>query len=630
MDKNYDFSGWATKTGVKCADGRTILPNAFKDCDGVIVPLVWNHGHESVENVLGHALLKNYPEGVYAYGYFNDTDMGLAAKEQVKHRDITNLSIFANKLVQKDGCVSHGVIRELSLVLAGANPKAVIDCVLAHSADSEEAAIIYTPEEILYHSEEEGDDMAEEEKKEEVISNADDEKEEVISHADDEKKEEKSEKTVQDVFDTLTEEQKTVVYALVGMALDEKGENNDEKGENKEMKHNVFEKEEKDAYIASARKEFQDAVIRDAKSFGSMRESFLAHKEEFSNYLAHSVPTDGMDTNGEIHRVDGEDVPYGIDSIDFLFPEAKALNNEPEFIKRDTGWVGKVMAGVHHTPFSRIKSVFADITEDDARAKGYITGNLKKNEVFGLLKRATDPTTVYKKQKLDRDDIIDITDFNVVAFMKREMRMMLDEELACAFLFGDGRDDSSDDKINPTHIRPIAFEAPLFNISIETSINPADLGVDDVASETAAKEFIRACIRARKKYRGSGNPTLFVGENMLTEMLLLEDGFGHMKYANASALASVLRVKELVPVPVLDEREVKKNGRQCLAVIVNLNDYNVGADKGGEVNMFDDFDIDYNQQKYLIETRCSGALVKPFSAMTVWGAVKNTEEPEEP
>lgn len=614
MDKNYDFSGWATKTGVRCADGRTILPNAFRDCDGVVVPLVWNHGHESAENVLGHALLKNYPEGVYAYGYFNDTDMGQAAKEQVKHRDITNLSIFANKLVQKDGCVSHGVIRELSLVLAGANPQAVIDCVLAHSADSEESAIIYTPEEILYHSEEEGESMVEE-------------KEEVISHAEDEKKEEKSEKTVQDVFDTLTEEQKTVVYALVGMALDEKGENKDE-GETKEMKHNVFEKEEKDAYIASARKEFEQAVIKDAKSFGSMKDAYLAHKEQFSDYLAHSIDTTGMETSGEIHRADPGDpaVPYGIDSIDFLFPDAKALNNEPEFIKRKDDWVAKVMSGVHHTPFSRIKSVFADITEDDARAKGYITGNLKKNEVFTLLKRSTDPTTVYKKQKLDRDDIVDITDFNVVAFMKREMRMMLDEELAGAFLFGDGRNGASDDKIDPAHIRPIAFEAPLFNINVETSIDPADLGVDDVASETAAKEFIRACIRARKQYRGSGNPTLFVGENLLTEMLLLEDGFGHMKYANVGALASVLRVKEIVSVPLLDERQIlNDDDRQCLAVIVNLNDYNVGADKGGEVSLFDDFDIDYNQQKYLIETRCSGALIKPFSAMTVWGA-----EPAEP
>lgn len=621
MDKNYDFSGWATKTGVKCADGRTILPDAFKDCDGVTVPLVWNHGHNSAENVLGHALLKNYPEGVYAYGYFNDTDMGLAAKEQVKHGDITNLSIFANKLVQKDGCVSHGIIRELSLVLAGANPKAVIDCVLAHSADSEEAAIIYTDEEILYHS----DDNNEEES---------DKGEKMAEEKKDEKKEEQpKEKTVQEVFDTLNEEQKTVVYALVGMALDDKDDKKEEsdEGEKKEMKHNVFEKEEKDAYIASARKEFEAAVIKDAKSFGSMRDSYLAHKEEFADYLAHSIDTTGMETNGEINRVDGDNNPYGIGNLDFLFPEAKALNNEPEFIKRKDDWVAKVMSGVHHTPFSRIKSVFADITEDDARAKGYITGNLKKNEVFSLLKRSTDPTTVYKKQKLDRDDIIDITDFNVVAFMKREMRMMLDEELAGAFLFGDGRLGSSDDKIDPAHIRPIAFEAPLFNINVETTINYSDLGVDDVASETAAKEFIRACIRARKKYRGSGNPTLFVGENMLTEMLLLEDGFGHMKYANVGALASVLRVKEIVSVPLLDEREVKNDdGRRCLALIVNLNDYNVGADKGGEVNMFDDFDIDYNQQKYLIETRCSGALIKPFSAMTVWGAVENTEEPEEP
>lgn len=616
MDKNYDFSGWATRTGVRCADGRTILPDAFKDCDGVTVPLVWNHGHNSAENVLGHALLKNYPEGVYAYGYFNETDMGLAAKEQVKHGDITNLSIFANKLVQKDGCVSHGIIRELSLVLAGANPKAVIDCVLAHSADSEEAAIIYTDEEILYHSD---DNNEEESNKGEKM--AEEKKEE--------KKEEQKEKTVQDVFDTLNEEQKTVVYALVGMALDEKGNNNSDEGEDKEMKHNVFEKEEKDAYIASARKEFQDAVIRDAKSFGSMRDSYLAHKEEFSDYLAHSIDTEGMDVDGLINRVDSDNNPYGIGNLDFLFPEAKALTNEPEFIKRKDDWVAKVMAGVHHTPFSRIKSVFADITEDDARAKGYITGNLKKNEVFSLLKRSTDPTTVYKKQKLDRDDIVDITDFNVVAFMKREMRMMLDEELAGAFLFGDGRLESSDDKIDPAHIRPIAFEAPLFNISVETTIDPADLGVDDVASETAAKEFIRAVIRARKNYRGSGNPTLFVGENMLTEMLLLEDGFGHMKYANVGALASVLRVKEIVSVPLLDEREIKNaDDRQCLGIIVNLNDYNVGADKGGEVNMFDDFDIDYNQQKYLIETRCSGALIKPFSAMTIWGAAEEEVEPE--
>ena len=605
MENNYDFSGWATRTGIRCADGRTILPDAFKECDGVTVPLVWNHGHSSAENVLGHALLKNYPEGVYAYGYFNDTDMGQAAKKQVMHGDITNLSIFANKLKQKDGIVSHGVIRELSLVLAGANPAATIDFVLSHSEDSEDAALIYTDEEILYHSEKEsekGEDMAEEKKEDNKVS----------------------EKTVQDVFDTLNEEQKTVVYALVGMALEDKGDDKNE-GE-KEMKHNVFENEAKDAYLATARKDFEAAVIADAKSFGSMRDSYLAHKEEFSDYLAHSFDTTGMETQGEINRTDS-DGAYGIGNLDFLFPEAKALSNEPEFLKRNDDWVSKVMGAVHHTPFSRIKSVFADITEDEARAKGYITGNMKKNEVFGLLKRSTDPTTVYKKQKLDRDDIIDITDFNVVAFLKREMRMMLDEELATAFLVGDGRDDSSDDKINPTHIRPIAFEVPLFNIKVNTSIDPADLGVDDVASETAAKEFIRACIRARKKYRGSGNPTLYVGENMLTEMLLLEDGFGHMKYANAAALASVLRVKEIVSVPILDEREIRDtDNRQVLAVIVNLNDYNVGANKGGEVSMFDDFDIDYNQQKYLIETRCSGALTKPFSAMTVFSAELEAEQ----
>ena len=603
--ENYDFTGWATKNGIRCSDGRTILRDAFKECDGLSVPLVWNHQHDSADNVLGHAMLENCPEGVRVYGYFNDTDMGNIAKEQVKHKDITNLSIYANSLKQSNGFVSHGVIREVSLVLAGANPGAVIDSVLAHSDDSEEEAIIFTGEEIsLAHSEETKGEKMDEEKKEE-------------------KKEESTGKTKtgKEVFDTLNEEQKTLVYALVGAAMESgNDEDNEDEGEKKEMKHSVFDREVDNAAIKAYRKEFEDAVIRDAKSFGSMKDSYLAHSEEFKDYLAHSIDTTDMDANGTINRTDSNGA-YGIGNLDFLFPEAKTLTNEPELIRRKDDWVQKVMRGVHHTPFSRIKSVFADITEDEARAKGYITGHLKKNEVFSLLKRSTDPTTVYKKQKMDRDDVLDITDFNVISFLKREMRIMLDEELATAFLFGDGRIDSSDDKIDPNHIRPIAFEAPLFNVKVTTDINVADLGVDDVASETAAKTFIKACIRARKNYRGSGNPTMFIGENMLTEMLLLEDGFGHMKYANASALASVLRVSDIVSVPVLDEREVKDaDGRRVLAVIVNLNDYNVGADKGGEVSMFDDFDIDYNQQKYLIETRCSGALTKPFSAITVFGA----------
>ena len=611
-DNNYDFSGWATKANILCSDGRTIMPGAFLDCDGVTVPLVWNHQHDSVENVLGHALLEDAgDEGVRVYGYFNDDEMGRAAKERVNHKDITNLSIYANKLKQNGGKVMHGIIREVSLVLAGANPGAVIDYVLAHSDDSEEEAIIYTDEEIIVHADEE---------KGETMDNKEEVKEE--------KAPEKKEKTGNEVFETLNDEQKTLVYALVGAALEESGKKNSEKedeGEEKEMKHNVFDNDNINNTIAlnEARKEFEAAVIKDAKSFGSMRESYMAHSESFQDYLAHSIPTEGM-TEGTINRydtIDGQQVPYGIGGIDLLFPEAKAVNNEPEFIRRKDDWVGKVMSGVKHSPFSRIKSLFADITEDEARAKGYITGNLKKNEVFTLLKRATDPQTVYKKQKLDRDDVVDITDFDVVRYMKKEMRWMLDEELAGAMLFGDGRDPSADDKIQELHVRPIAFEAPLFNVKVSTDIDVTNLGVDDVASETAAKLFIRNVIRSRKKYRGSGNPTLFMGEDLLTECLLLEDGFGHLKYDSVSSLASTLRVKEIVTVPLMDERTiVDSDGRKVLGIIVNLNDYTVGADKGGEINMFDDFDIDYNQMKYLIETRISGALMKPFSAITIFGA----------
>ena len=606
--KDCDFTGWGTRVGILCSDGRTILKDAFKGCDGVSVPLVWNHGHNSSDNVLGHAFLENLPEGVRVYGYFNNTDRGVAAKEQVKHRDITNLSIFANELKHVNGnFVSHGVIREVSLVLAGANPGAVIDYVLAHSDESEEAAFIYTEEEIsLQHSEDsenkgEKMDKTEEKKVEEAID--------------------KKDPTAKEVFDTMNEDQKNLLYAMVGAALEEGDDEEDNKeGEKKEMKHNIFENENNAALVYQARKDFEEAVIKDAKTFGSMKESFMAHAEEFGDYLAHAIPTEGMDIDGEINRSDANG-PYGIGNIDFLFPEAKTLTNEPEAINRDNEWVRKVMAGVHHSPFSRIKSVFANLTEDEARAKGYITATMKKNEVFGLLKRSTSPTTVYKKQKLDRDDVIDITDFNVVAYLKKEMRMMLDEELAGAFLFGDGRDDSSDEKINPLNIRPIAFEVPLFNIKVDTDIDVSQLGEDDVASETAAKAFIKACIRNRKKYRGTGTPTMFIGENLLTEILLLQDGFNHYLYKNVSELATILRVKEIVPVALMDERVIADaDGRRLLSVMVNLNDYRVGADKGGEVNMFDDFDIDYNQMKYLIETRCSGALVKPFSAISVFAA----------
>lgn len=608
--KDCDFTGWGTRVGILCSDGRTILKDAFKDCDGERVPLVWNHGHNSSDNVLGHAFLENLPEGVRIYGYFNNTDRGVAAREQVKHRDITNLSIFANDLKHVNGSfVSHGIIREVSLVLAGANPGAVIDYVLAHSDESEEAAFIYTEEEIsLQHSEDSEDkgekmDKTEEKKVEETID--------------------KKDPTAKEVFDTMNEDQKNLLYAMVGAALedgDDEDENDNKEGEKKEMKHNIFENENNAALIHQARKDFEEAVIKDAKTFGSMKESFMAHAEEFGDYMAHAIDTTGMDVDGEINRSDTYG-PYGIGNIDFLFPEAKKLTDEPEAIKRDQEWVRKVMAGVHHSPFSRIKSVFANLTEDEARAKGYITSTMKKNEVFALLKRSTSPTTVYKKQKLDRDDVIDITDFNVVAYLKKEMRMMLDEELAGAFLFGDGRDDSSDEKINPLNIRPIAFELPLFNVKVDTDIDVSQLGEDDVASETAAKAFVKACIRNRKKYRGTGTPTMFIGENLLTEILLLQDGFDHYLYKNVGELATILRVKEIVPVALMDERVIADaDGRRLLSVTVNLNDYRVGADKGGEVNMFDDFDIDYNQMKYLIETRCSGALVKPFSAISVFAA----------
>ena len=618
-----DFIGWGTRNGILCSDGRTILKDAFKDCDGLSVPLVWNHKHDSSDNVLGHALLENRPEGVRVYGYFNNTERGQNAKEQVDHGDITNLSIYANELKHINGSfVSHGTIREVSLVLAGANPGATIDYVLAHSDDSEDEAYIYTDEEIsLCHSDQnEGEKMDEEKKVDEQTEKKADTK-----------------KTAKDVFDSMNEEQKNLLYAMVGAALDESGDNNsdeddsdEEKGEKKEMKHNVFENESNSVLMHQAREEFEQAVIKDAKSFGSMKESFLAHSEEFKDYLAHAIDTTGMDTEGTINRVDGSGNPYGIGNIDFLFPEPKNLNTEPEFLKRQTEWVSKVMSGVKHSPFSRIKSTFADITEDEARAKGYITGKMKKEEVFSLLKRSTSPTTVYKKQRLDRDDVIDITDFNVVNYLKREMRMMLDEELAGAFLFGDGRLASSDDKINPQNIRPIAFEMPLFNVKVESDIDVSQLGEDDVASETAAKAFVKALIRNRKKYRGTGTPTLFIGENLLTEILLLQDGFGHYLYKSTSELATILRVKEIVPVALMDERNIAdENGRKLIGLVVNLNDYQVGADKGGEVNMFDDFDIDYNQMKYLIETRCSGALVKPFSAISVFAAAANSEDDDQ-
>ncbi len=550
--KTYDFSGWATRNNLRCSDGRTIMKDAFKHNDGQTVPLVWNHQHNDPLNVLGHALLENRDEGVYAYCKFNETESGKNAKLLVEHGDVSALSIYANRLKQQGSNVIHGDIREVSLVLAGANPGAFIDSVMSHGEESDDEAIIYTGEDIsLFHADEKSED----------------------------------EETIADVFNTLTEKQKTVVYAMIGQALEEKEEsedyndNDDSKGGNKTMKHNVFDNEDAKKDVLSHSD--MEAIFADAKRYGSLKDSVLAH---------------------------------GIEQIDYLFPDAKNVTNTPQFIQRDMGWVQKVMNSVHRTPFSRIKSVLADITEDDARAKGYIKGKQKKDEVFTLLKRTTTPTTIYKKQKLDRDDVVDITDFDVVAWLKSEMRMMLDEEIARAILVGDGRLSSSDDKINEQNIRPIWKDDDLYTIKAPVEV------ASNATSDQKAKEFIRTVIKARKNYKGSGEPTLYTTEDVLTDCLLMEDTTGRVIYDSVDKLATALRVKEIVTVPVMEglsRTDSEGNTLNLMGLIVNLADYNVGADKGGAVNMFDDFDIDYNAQKYLIETRCSGALIKPYSAIAI-------------
>lgn len=581
MEK-FDFSGWATRNDIQCSDGRTIRRDAFKHCDGKIVPLVWNHQHDDPTNVLGHAQLENRDEGVYAYGIFNDTPAGRHAKSMVENRDIESLSIYANKLQQRGGDVLHGEIREVSLVLAGANPGAYIESIIKHSGDvSDEEAYIYNDETIsLCHAEEESEETpeteeVEEPEKEEIEMN------EVITHAD-------GEETVQDVFDSLNEKQKTVVYALIGQAIEDAT-----KGGDKSVKHNAFDTNDRQEENSLSHADMEN-IFKDAKRCGSLKEAYLAHAE--------STNTEYTELNGQTYGIAGAD--------DWLFPEARLLNNPPEFIKRKTEWVSTVMHGVHHTPFSRIKSMFADITEDEARARGYMKGNLKKEEVFTLLKRTTTPTTIYKKQKMDRDDIIDITDFDVVSWLKSEMRMMLDEEIARAILVGDGRLSSSDDKINEMNIRPIWKDEELYTIKVPVKVSAT------ATDDQKTKAIMRSIIKSRKDYRGSGNPTLFTTEDFLTDMLLMEDNTGRVIYDSQEKVKAVLRVSNIVTVPIM-EGLTNDEGAELVALIVNLKDYNVGADKGGAVNMFDDFDIDYNQQKYLIETRCSGALIKPHSAMAV-------------
>lgn len=590
---DYDCSGWATKANVRCYDGLVIAQDAFKECSGKVVPMVYNHDHSNVDNVIGHCLLENRPGGVYCYAKFNDTDTGKTARQCVESGDLSAFSIFANGLKKVGSTVKHGFIREVSLVLAGCNPGALIDEVVKHSADEDYEggeAFIYNedglslthgmdpegnPLEDLTHSADSGDAVTDDKATQEEAKMAD----------------EKNEgKTLEQVYNSMTDEQKECCHALVGLALEEKeGGDNDDGEEDDTVKQNVFDKDTNATVLKHSIEEINN-VVKTAKSHGTMKAAF------------------------EDAGMDSDELAHSIDNIDWLFPEDHLLDTTPRIIDKPDDWVSVVMGAVHHIPFSRFKSMFADLTEEDARAKGYIKGNFKKEEVFGLLRRSTSPTTVYKKQKLDRDDMIDITSFDVVAWLKQEMRLKLNRELALAYLLGDGRLAASEDKIDENCIRPVFNDSDLFTIKVQCKTT----GLTTV--EDKYKALIKQILRSRKEYRGSGTPTLFTTEDALTEMLLLEDGIGHPLYADEAALARKLRVKNIVTIPEMEGRKGAKGG-DLVCLIVNLADYTVGADKGGAVSMFDDFDIDFNAQKYLIETRCSGALTTPFSAMAVeWAA----------
>lgn len=585
----YDFEGWATKNNLQCADGLVIRQNAFSGNDGKYVPIVWNHRHNSVREVLGRALLKNCEGGVYAYGSFNNTPAGLDAKETVQHGDITSLSICANKL-KRAGCdIMHGDIIELSLVLAGANPGAKIESTISHGFsidDDDEEGIIYTGEPIIIHAEkmDEKDDPEEPEE---------------------ESEDPESGETVGDIYKKFNEKQKKAVAIIVGQAIEDAVSEKKDK-EEEEVKHNVFEGQDQDVeygapYITHADME---AIFASAKKRGSLRDAVYAFLDENfegeSEEIRHALDLSGMTTATGTQK-------YGFNDPSMLFPEFRTVTgNTPELISRDIEWVTKLLSSVHRTPFSRIKSVYANITEDDARARGYIKGKEKKEEVFTTLKRTTDPQTVYKKQKLDRDDVIDITDFDVVAWIRAEMRVMLNEEIARAALIGDGRAADSDDKIQESHVRPVVTDVQLYNIKVD--VTPAE-------GESIGEAMIDAALRSRKKYKGSGTPTLWTTEDNLTDMLLLKDKIGHRLYKTEQELATALRVDSIVTVEPMEG--VKVDNKDLLGVIVNMRDYNIGADRGGEINNFEDFDIDFNQMKYLIETRISGALVKPFSAITL-------------
>lgn len=590
---DYDCSGWATKANVRCYDGLVIAQDAFKECSGKVVPMVYNHDHSNVDNVIGHCLLENRPGGVYCYAKFNDTDTGKTARQCVESGDLSAFSIFANGLKKVGSTVKHGFIREVSLVLAGCNPGALIDEVVKHSADEDYEggeAFIYNedglslthgmdpegnPLEDLAHSSDSGDAVTDDKATQEEAKMAD----------------EKNEgKTLEQVYNSMTDEQKECCHALVSLALEEQeGGDNDDGEEDDTVKQNVFDKDTNATVLKHSIEEINN-VVKTAKSHGTMKAAF------------------------EDAGMDSDELAHSIDNIDWLFPEDHLLDTTPRIIDKPDDWVSVVMGAVHHIPFSRFKSMFADLTEEDARAKGYIKGNFKKEEVFGLLRRSTSPTTVYKKQKLDRDDVIDITSFDVVAWLKQEMRLKLNRELALAYLLGDGRLAASEDKIDENCIRPVFNDSDLFTIKVQCKTT----GLTTV--EDKYKALIKQILRSRKEYRGSGTPTLFTTEDALTEMLLLEDGIGHPLYADEAALARKLRVKNIVTIPEMEGRKGAKGG-DLVCLIVNLADYTVGADKGGAVSMFDDFDIDFNAQKYLIETRCSGALTTPFSAMAVeWAA----------
>lgn len=592
---DYDCSGWATKANTRCYDGLTIAPDAFKECDGKTVPMVYNHDHSSVDNVIGHCLLKNRPQGVYCYAKFNDTDTGRTAKACVENGDLNAFSIYANGLQKVGKTVKHGFIREVSLVLAGCNPGALIDEVVKHSADEdydEGEAFIYNDEglslthgmdpdgnplEDLTHSADSGNAVTDDKATQEEAKMADE-------------KNMSKEETVADVFNTLTEKQKKVVYAIIGSAM--ASEKDDDGKEDTTVKQNVFDHDTTETVLKHSIGDI-NAIIKGAKSSGTMKAAF------------------------ENSDITGEELAYlshGIDNVEWLFPDDKVLDNPPRIIDKDQTWVGKVMSAVHHIPFSRFKSMFADLTEEDARAKGYIKGNFKKEQVFGLLRRSTSPTTIYKKQKMDRDDVIDITSFDVIAWLKSEMRLKLNEEIARAILIGDGRPAASEDKVDENCIRPVFNDADLFTIKVQVSTTGL------TAVEDKYKAAIKSILRSRKEYKGAGTPTLFTTEDALTEMLLLEDTIGHALYADEAALARKLRVSNIVTVPQMEGMKGAKGG-DLFGIIVNLSDYTVGADKGGAVSMFDDFDIDFNAMKYLIETRCSGALTTPYSAIAVeWAA----------